>query len=78
MILLYANITYTNKNTYILLTKEWIGREEVTYVAAVVDEASKVATLSCVDDGVVVNAEHVAAANALFLIPLFSHVSNHL
>lgn len=48
------------------------------YVAAVVDEASKVSTLGGVNDGVVVHAEHVAAADALILITLLPHVRDHL
>ena len=48
------------------------------YIAAVVDEAGKVATLGSVYDGVVVNAEHVAATDALLLVALLPHVRNHL
>lgn len=48
------------------------------HIAAVVDETGEVSTLGSIDDGVVVDAEHVAAADALLLVALFSHVSNHL
>lgn len=43
-----------------------------------INETGKVATLCGVYDGVVVNAEHVAAADALFLITLLPHVCDHL
>lgn len=43
-----------------------------------IDETGKVATLCGVDDGVVVNAEHVAAADALFLVAFLPHVCDHL
>lgn len=49
-----------------------------TYVAAVVDESGKVAALGGVDDGVVVDAEHVAAADALLLVAFLPHVRDHL
>ena len=49
-----------------------------SYVAAVVDEAGEVAALGGVDDGVVVHAEHVAAADPLFLVALLPHVRDHL
>lgn len=48
------------------------------YIAAVVDETGKVAALRSIYDGVVVNAEHVAATNALLLVALLPHVCNHL
>lgn len=48
------------------------------YVATVVDETGKVATLGGVYDGVMVDAEHVAAADAFFFVALLSHVGNHL
>lgn len=48
------------------------------YVAAVVDETGKVATFGSIDDGVVVHAEHVAAADALLLVALLPHVGDHL
>lgn len=50
----------------------------MTHIAAVVDESCKVATLGSVDDGVVVDAEHVAAADAFLLVALLSHVGDHL
>lgn len=53
-------------------------RFSVAYVAAVVDESGKVAALGGVDDGVMVDTEHVAAADALFFVALLPHVSNHL
>lgn len=43
-----------------------------------INETGKVATLCGVYDGVVVNAEHVAAADAFFLITLLPHVCDHL
>lgn len=49
-----------------------------TYIAAVVNEACKVAALGGVDDGVVVYSEHVAATDAFILIPFLPHVRNHL
>lgn len=49
-----------------------------SYVAAVVDETGEVATLGGVDDGVVVHAEHVAAADALLLVTLLPHVCDDL
>lgn len=48
------------------------------YIAAVVDETSKVATLRGVYDGVVVDTEHVAAPDALFFIAFLPHVRDHL
>lgn len=49
-----------------------------TYIAAVVNEACKVAALGGVDDGVMVYPEHIAAADAFVLIPFLPHVRNHL
>ena len=49
-----------------------------TYIAAVVNEACKVAALGGVDDGVMVYSEHVAATDAFILIPFLPHVRNHL
>lgn len=43
-----------------------------------IDETGKVATLCGIYDGVVVNTEHVAAADALFLITFLTHVCDHL
>lgn len=48
------------------------------YVAAVVYETGKVATLGGVYDGVMVHPEHVAASNTLLFVALLSHVRNHL
>lgn len=50
----------------------------LSYIAAVVDETGEVATLRSIYDGVVVHAEHVAAADALLLVSLLPHVRNHL
>lgn len=50
----------------------------LSYVAAVVDKTGEVATLGGVYDGVVVDAEHVAAADALLLVALLPHVGDHL
>ena len=52
--------------------------QESSHIAAVVDEAGEVATLGGVYDGVVVDAEHVAAADALLLVALLPHVRDHL
>lgn len=49
-----------------------------SYIATVIDETGKVATLCGVYDGVVVNAEHVAAADALLLVTFLPHVCDHL
>lgn len=49
-----------------------------SYIATMIDETGKVATLCGVYDGVVVNAEHVAAADAFFFITLLPHVCDHL
>lgn len=43
-----------------------------------IDEAGEVATFGCVYNGIVIHTEHVAAADALILIALLSHVSNNL
>lgn len=60
--------------------KVCVGEMKMTlpYVAAVVDETGKVATFGSIDDGVVVHAEHVAAADALLLVALLPHVGDHL
>lgn len=50
----------------------------LSYIAAVVDETGEVATLRSIYDGVVINAEHVAAADALLLVTLLPHVRDHL
>lgn len=50
----------------------------LSYIAAVVDETGEVAALCSVDDGVVVNTEHVAATDALVLVALLPHVRNDL
>lgn len=50
----------------------------LSYVAAVVDKTGEVATFGGVYDGVVVDAEHVAAADALLLVALLPHVGDHL
>lgn len=49
-----------------------------THIAAVVNEASEVATLGGVDDGVMVHPEHVAAPYALVLVAFLPHVRDHL
>lgn len=53
-------------------------REQDTHIAAVIDKPGKVPTFGGIDDGVVVDSEHVAAANALILVSLLTHVSNDL
>ena len=51
----------------------------VTHVTAVVDKTGQVATFGGINDGVVVDTEQVAAANALLLLisPL-PHICDHL
>lgn len=49
-----------------------------SYIAAVVDETGKVATLCSIYYGVMVHTEHVAATDALLLVALLPHVRNHL
>lgn len=46
--------------------------------AAVVDESRQVPTLGGVNDGVVVHAEEVAAANTLLGVALLPVISHHL
>lgn len=46
--------------------------------AAVVDESGQVSTLGGVDDGVVVDPEQVAAADALLCVALLAIVGYHL
>lgn len=60
--------------------KRWghLGPSPGTYIAAMVNEACKVAALGGIDDGVMVYPEHVAAADTFVLIPFLPHVSNHL
>lgn len=55
-----------------------ILQKQFSYIAAVVDETGEVATLGSIDDGVVVHAEHVAAADTLLLVSLLPHVRDHL
>lgn len=43
-----------------------------------VDETGEVATLRSIYNGVVIDSEHVAAADALLLVALLPHVSNYL
>lgn len=49
-----------------------------SYVAAVVNESGQVSTFGGVNDGVLIDPEHVAAADALVLVPLLPHVSGDL
>lgn len=49
-----------------------------TYIAAVVDKSGQVSTFGGINDGVLINTEHVAAFDALLLVSLFSHVSDDL
>lgn len=62
------------------LVPRWsqLSPSQGTYIAAVVNEACKVAALGGVDDGVMVYPEHVAAPDAFILIPFLPHVRNHL
>lgn len=43
-----------------------------------IDEAGKVATFGCVYNGIVIHTEHVATADAFFLVALLSHICNNL
>lgn len=53
-------------------------REHHTHIAAVIDKPGEVPAFGGIDDGVVVDSEHVTAANALILVSLLTHVSNDL
>lgn len=62
------------------LAQRWssLSPKLATYVAAVVNEASEVATLGGVNDGIMVHSEHVAATDALILVSLLPHICDHL
>ena len=49
-----------------------------TYIAAVINKPGKVSAFCGIDDGVVVDSEHVTASDAFILVSLFTHVSNDL
>src|SRR4051812_810802 len=49
-----------------------------TYVARMVDKSSEVALFCGIDDAVLVNPEHVAAADAPAFVPLLSHISDFI
>lgn len=53
-------------------------RGQDTHIAAVIDKPGEVPTFGGIDDGVVVDSEHVTAANALVLVAFLTHVSNDL
>lgn len=46
--------------------------------AAVVDEASQVSTFGGIDDGVMIDAEQVAAPDAFLSVSLLPIISHHL
>lgn len=54
------------------------GRGHDTHIAAVIDKPGEVPAFGGIDDGVVVNSEHVTAADAFILVSLLTHVSNDL
>lgn len=43
-----------------------------------VDEPGQVAALGCIDDGIQVDSEQVAAPDAFLLVPSLSHISYDL
>lgn len=49
-----------------------------SHSAAVVNEASQVSTLGGVDDGVMIDAEQVAAPDAFLSVALLTVISHHL
>lgn len=49
-----------------------------THITAVVNESGYVSTFGGINDGLLINSEHVTASNATFLITLLSHISNYL
>lgn len=49
-----------------------------THITAVVNESGYVSTFGGVNDGLLINSEHVTASHAAFFITLLSHVSNDL
>lgn len=53
-------------------------QEQDTHIAAVIDKPGEIPTFGGIDDGVVVDSEHVTAANAFILVSLLTHVSNDL
>lgn len=50
----------------------------LTHITAVVNESGYVSTFGGINDGLLINSEHVAASNAAVLITLLSQVSNYL
>lgn len=49
-----------------------------THITAVVNESGYVSTLGGINDGRLINSEHVTASNAALFITLLSHVGNYL
>lgn len=49
-----------------------------TYIAAVINKPGEVSAFRGIDDGVMIDSEHVTASNAFILVSLFTHVSNDL
>lgn len=50
----------------------------MTHITAVVNEPGYVSTFGGINDGLLINSEHVAASNAAVFITLLSQVSNYL
>ena len=49
-----------------------------TYIAAVINKPGEVSAFRGIDDGVMIDSEHVTASDAFILVSLFTHVSNDL
>lgn len=49
-----------------------------TYIAAMINKPGEVSAFRGIDDGVMIDSEHVTASDAFILVSLFTHVSNDL
>lgn len=49
-----------------------------TYIAAVINKPGEVSAFRGIDDGVMIDSEHVTASDAFILVSFFTHVSNDL
>lgn len=49
-----------------------------THITAVINESGYISTFGGINDGLLINSEHVTASYASFFITLLSHVSNYL
>ena len=49
-----------------------------TYIAAMINKSGEVSAFRGIDDGVMIDSEHVTASDAFILVSLFTHVSNDL